>query len=136
MRVQDIMTGNPACCRSDSSLSESAKLMAEHDCGALPVVDENNAPVGIVTDRDICCRGVAEGRGGDAKVSDIMTRDVLTVSPEDDVEACCDKMEERQVRRAVVIDGEGKCCGMVAQADIARKANSDITAELVRDVSM
>jgi CBS domain-containing protein len=135
MRVQDIMTSDPACCRPDSSIVEAAKLMAEKDCGALPVVDEAGAPVGVVTDRDICCRGVAEGKSGETEVSEVMSSDVLTVAPEDEISACCDRMEERQVRRAVVTDGNGKCCGMVAQADIAREADSAETAELVRDVS-
>ena len=135
MRVQDIMTSDPACCRPDSSIVEAARLMAEKDCGALPVVDETGAPVGVVTDRDICCRGVAEGKSGETRVSEVMSSDVLTVAPEDDVSTCCNRMEERQVRRAVVTDGAGKCCGIVAQADVAREADSAETAELVRDVS-
>lgn len=135
MQVQDIMTADPVCCRKETSLTEAAKLMAENDCGALPVVDESGAPQGVVTDRDICCRGVAQQKPGDTPVSEVMTREVLTVSPEDDVSSCCDRMEERQVRRAVVTDDSGKCCGMVAQADVAREAGSAETAELVQDVS-
>ncbi len=135
MRVQDIMTKDPTCCRPDNSIAEAAKLMSKMDCGALPVVDEAGVLVGVVTDRDICCRGVAEGKSGNIWVAELMSSDVLTVALADDISACCDRMEERQVRRAIVIDDAGKCCGIVAQADIARKGTSGDTFELVRDVS-
>lgn len=135
MRVQDIMTADPVCCRRDSTIADAAKLMAENDCGALPVVDESGAPEGVVTDRDICCRAVAEGKSNDTPVSEVMSTDVVTAKPDEDVSSCCDRMEDRQVRRAVVTDETGKCCGIVAQADIARDADSAATAELVQDVS-
>lgn len=135
MQVQDIMTRDPACCAQDSTIQEAAKLMAQHSIGAVPVLDDTGAPIGIVTDRDICCGAVAEGKSGEIAVSEIMTRDVLTTSPEEDVSSCCNKMEQRQVRRAVVTDADGKCCGIVAQADVARKAQGAETADLVQKVS-
>ena len=64
-----------------------------------------------------------------------MFTDLLTTTPDEDVSSCCDKMEERQVRRAIVTDKTGKCCGMIAQADIARDADGEETAELVQEIS-
>ncbi|WP_017927554.1 CBS domain-containing protein [Limimaricola hongkongensis] len=135
MQVQDIMTSNPTCCGRDTTIQEAAKLMAEQSIGALPVLNDAGEPVGVVTDRDICCGAVAEGKSGETAVSDVMSSDVLTTSAEEEVSSCCDKMEERQVRRAVVTDEAGKCCGMVAQADVAREAQGTETADLVQKVS-
>jgi len=135
MQVQDIMTSNPTCCGGNTTIQEAAKLMAEQSIGALPVLNEAGEPIGVVTDRDICCGAVAEGKSGATAVSDVMSTDVLTTTADEEVSSCCNKMEERQVRRAVVTDGEGKCCGMVAQADVAREAQRAETADLVQKIS-
>ena len=135
MQVQEIMTSNPTCCGPDASVQEAAKLMKDNSVGSIPVVNDAGEPVGIVTDRDICCGAVAQGKGTGSRVSDVMSKDVLTAAPDEDVESCCDKMEEKQVRRAVVTDDAGKCCGIVAQADVAREADGKETAELVQKVS-
>ena len=131
MQVQEIMTSNPTCCGPDASVQEAAKLMDDKSVGSIPVVNDAGEPVGIVTDRDICCGAVAQGKGTDTRVSEVMSKDVLTASPDEDVESCCNKMEEKQVRRAVVTDDTGKCCGIVAQADVAQEADGKETAELV-----
>tara|TARA_B100002049_G_C16014846_1_gene347508 strand:- start:200 stop:634 length:435 start_codon:yes stop_codon:yes gene_type:complete len=135
MQVQEIMTSNPTCCGPDASVQEAAKLMKDNSVGSIPVVNDAGEPVGIVTDRDICCGAVAQGKGTDTRVSDVMSKDVLTAAPDEDVESCCNKMEEKQVRRTVVTDDAGKCCGIVAQADVAREADGKETAELVQEVS-
>ncbi|KZY00138.1 MAG: CBS domain-containing protein [Sulfitobacter sp.] len=135
MQVQEIMTSNPTCCGPDASVQEAAKLMKDNSVGSIPVVNDAGEPVGIVTDRDICCGAVAQGKGTDTCVSDVMSKDVLTAAPDEDVESCCNKMEEKQVRRTVVTDDAGKCCGIVAQADVAREADGKETAELVQEVS-
>ena len=135
MQVQEIMTSNPTCCGPDASVQEAAKLMDDKSVGSIPVVNDAGEPVGIVTDRDICCGAVAQGKGTDTRVSDVMSKDVLTAAPDEDVESCCNKMEEKQVRRTVVTDDAGKCCGIVAQADVAREADGKETAELVQEVS-
>jgi len=135
MQVQEIMTSNPTCCGPDASVQDAAKLMNDKSVGSIPVVNDAGEPVGIVTDRDICCGAVAQGKGADTRVSDVMSKDVLTAKPDEDVESCCNKMEEKQVRRAVVTDDAGKCCGIVAQADVAREAGGKETAELVQEIS-
>ena len=82
MHVKDIMTKDPACCDKDASVQDAAKLMVGNDCGEIPVVDGEGGLVGVVTDRDICCRVVAEGKSPDTPVGDIMTRSVVTVTPD------------------------------------------------------
>jgi CBS domain-containing protein len=136
MQVREVMTPNPATCTAAASIREIALLMAEHDCGEIPVVDENGKPAGVVTDRDIACRAVANGRDPERTTAgDIMTTPVLTARPDDSLESCLADMERHQIRRVPVVDADGSCCGMVSQADIARAESSENVAEFVRDVS-
>ena len=135
MKAEDIMTPDPACCAPDDKVSEAARLMADNDCGQIPVTDESGKLVGVITDRDIACRCVAEGKPSDTPVSEIMSSTPVTVTPDTSVEECCGKMEDNQVRRLPVVDESGKCCGMVSQADIAQSAAKEDTGELVREVS-
>ena len=138
MNVKEVMTADPACCTSDMSLQEVAKLMVDNDCGCIPVVDsnDNKKPVGMITDRDITVRTVAEGKNPlDLKVSDAMTSNAITVTPMTSLEECCNLMESNQVRRVAVIDEKGACCGIIAQADIAVNADQRKTAEVVQEVS-
>lgn len=135
MEVKDLMTENPACCMPETSMREVANLMVDNDCGEIPILDENKNVVGVVTDRDIACRGIAQGKGQDTPVGEIMSNPVITVTPETDIHDCCNKMEQNQIRRIPVVDENGVCCGMVSQADIARNATGRETAEMVREVS-
>ena len=138
MNVREVMTADPACCTAETPLTEVAKMMVECDCGAIPVVDSNDSkkPVGMITDRDITIRTVAEGRNPlDLTASDAMTENVMTVTPNTSIEECCNLMEDQQIRRVVVVDDNGACCGMIAQADIAINADSRKTAEVVQEVS-
>ncbi len=138
MLVKEIMTENPACCMADDNLQEVAKMMVDNDCGCVPVVEDNtnNKPIGTITDRDICCRTVAEGKNPlEMTARDVMSKNVVTVTPETSVEDCCNTMEDNQIRRVVVVDNKGSCCGMVAQADIANNAGNNKTAEVVQEVS-
>src|SRR5687768_11839838 len=85
MLVKDVMTPDPACCISETALQEVAQLMVDHDCGEIPVVDskETNRPIGVITDRDIVCRAVAQGLNPlDLTVADCMTTPCVTVTPE------------------------------------------------------
>lgn len=135
MNVSEIMTSNPACCKETASGRDAAKLMVENDCGEIPIVDHEGGLVGVITDRDICCRIVAEGKPADTRVEDVMTRSVVSVTPDTSVEECCTTMKKSQVRRVPVIDDDGKCCGMVSQADIARSGSKSQTAVLVEEIS-
>lgn len=135
MRVQEIMTADPACCAPDDSLKDVACLMVEYDCGEIPVV-QNKRPVGVVTDRDITARIVAKGKNPlEMSARDCMTSPAITVKPDTSLDECCQTMEAHQIRRVPVVDETGSCCGMVSQADIARHASARKTAEVVREVS-
>ena len=135
MKIQEIMTPNPACCAPETSLRDVARLMVEHDCGEIPVLRDGR-PVGVITDRDITARAVAAGRNPlDTKASECMSSPVITVSPDTNVNDCCDTMEEHQIRRIPVVDESGSCCGMVSQADIAKHASAKKTAQVVKEVS-
>lgn len=139
MEVRKIMTKNPACCTSDSTLQEVAHMMEMYDCGCIPVVEShnNNKPIGTITDRDIAVRAFAAGSNPlEMKASDIMTSDVATITPEASVEHCRDVMENRQIRRILVVDKTGRCVGIVAQADVVQADSSPSqTAEFMRDIS-
>jgi CBS domain-containing protein len=138
MNVSEIMTKDPACCTPDTSLQDVAKMMVDSDCGCIPVVDSEDSkmPVGMITDRDITCRVVAKGQNPlDLTAQDAMTTTVVSVTPDTSVEDCCNLMEESQIRRVAVVDENGACCGIVAQADVANNASESKTAEVVQEVS-
>ncbi|CAN5793318.1 CBS domain-containing protein [soil metagenome] len=138
MKVEEIMTKNPACCTADSKLQEVAQMMVKNDCGCIPVVENENSkkPIGMITDRDITIRTVAEGKNPlDLTAGDVMTDQVITVTSDTSVEDCCNKMESNQIRRVAVVDENGGCCGIVAQADVAINADKNKTAEVVQEVS-
>jgi CBS domain-containing protein len=138
MLVKEIMTENPACCTAESNLQEVAKMMLDNDCGAIPVVEDNNhkRPIGVVTDRDITVRTVAKGENPlNMSAKSVMTKNVFTVTPDTTVEECVNLMEEHQVRRVPVVDDDGNCIGMVAQADIAIKAKDSEAEDMVEEVS-
>jgi len=136
VKVRDVMTQNPVCCNPDTNLRDVATLMLRHDCGEIPVVDKlTNTPVGVITDRDITCRCVAMGENPEQVVAaDCMSKPVVTVTPDTSVDVCCAAMEKNQIRRVPVVDETG-CCGMVSQADIARKTSERKTAEVVKKIS-
>jgi CBS domain-containing protein len=137
MQVKDVMTANPACTTPETPLHEVARLMLDHDCGEIPVVEshERKVPVGVVTDRDIVCRVVANGQDPrEARANDAMTTPAVTVTPDTSLEECSRIMEQKQIRRVPVVDGEG-ICGIVALADLARQAKPGLTTELIKEVS-
>jgi CBS domain-containing protein len=138
MRVSEVMTKDPACCTPETGLREVGRLMVENDCGEIPVVDGKRTmrPVGVVTDRDIVVRCVAEAKNPlEAEAGDVMSSPVVTITPDMSLEQVADLMEEHQLRRVPVVDEAGAICGIVAQADIARHAPARDVAEVVREVS-
>lgn len=138
MQVRDVMTSDPACCTPDSTLQRVAELMVENDCGEIPVVDNiaSMKPIGVITDRDITCRAVAKGLNpATLTAGDCMTQPCVTVKPDTTIDACCNLMEEKQIRRVPVVDESGACCGIVALADIAKHAGKSDAGELVKEVS-
>ncbi len=137
MKAKDILTANVATATPETSVQEIAKMLVEHDCGAIPIVksETSRKPVGIVTDRDIVCRVVAVGNNPrELTAGDCMSSPCVTVTPATHLDVCCTTMEKSRIRRLVVVDQDGVCCGIVAQADIARRI-ADKAGEIVREVS-
>ena len=136
MDIRSVMTPNPVCCTQGTTLQEAARLMLQHDCGQIPVMDGSRQPIGVITDRDIATRGVAQGCDPTTTtVGECMSSPVLTVQEDRPLEDCCQMMEQAKIRRVVVVDGRGGISGIVAQADIAMHLDSKDTAELVEVIS-
>jgi CBS domain-containing protein len=134
--ARDVMTAEPACCTPETTLDEVARLMLENDCGEIPVINRSDQPVGVVTDRDIVCRVVAEGKNPTAHTAgSCMTRPVLTVSSDTPIDEVFAVMESHQIRRVPVVDEDGCCAGIISQADLAEVAPSRQTAELLSQIS-
>lgn len=138
MQVKDMMTANPACCTGDTSLPEVAKMMVEKDCGEIPIIEdeESRLPIGVITDRDIVCRVVANKRNPlDLTAADCMTKSIVTVTPNMSLEECCRIMEDKLIRRVPVVDDRGACVGIVAIADIALHTGKNVAGHVVKEVS-
>ena len=136
---KEVMTQNPVCCEPGDSVSRVAGVMRQQDVGSVPVVDSQKGRqlVGIVTDRDLVVKVLADGRAADqATVKDAMTANPVCCREEDQVTQALDRMKERQVRRMPIVDGTGRLVGIIAQADIATRINRDQqTGELVEAIS-
>jgi CBS domain-containing protein len=134
--ARDVMTADPACCSATATIDEVARLMVQNDCGEIPIVDASNRPIGVITDRDIVCRVVADGKNAIGQTADkVMTSPVVSISSDTPLDEVIETMERHQIRRVLVIDGEGCCAGIIAQADIATDASPRRAGELVREVS-
>ncbi len=135
MKVHEIMTGHPRSVAPDTTLVEAAGLMRELDVGALPVCTGDDL-AGIVTDRDLVVRGLADGRDPETtRVSDVMSGGVEAVSADDDVENAVRIMEQRQIRRLPVLNREKELVGMISLGDIATSSNPAFGGTALRDVS-
>ena len=139
MKAQDIMSADPICVTPQTSMEEAARLMKDHDVGVLPVVSEEGSRqlVGVITDRDITIRHVAEGHGSpDCPVSEAMSENVKTCRADTSVEDLMDTMGREQVRRIPIVDERGALVGMVAQADVVLEAHNEKKAEeMVENIS-
>lgn len=139
MTARDLMTSNPACCTMDTPLPDVARLMVECDCGEIPVVEGNHlkTPVGVVTDRDIVCRAVADGKNPlTLTAGDVMTSPAVTAKEGDHMDNIKGMMETHQIRRVPVVDRTGEICGIVSLADIARREPRREVGEVVRHMSV
>jgi len=138
MQVKDLMTTDPVCCTAHTALPEVARMMVDHDCGEIPVVENTSSklPVGVVTDRDIVCRTLANGLNPlDLTAADCMSKPIVTVTADMSLEECCRIMEERLIRRLPVVDDRGSCIGIVALADISLHTGKNVAGHIVREVS-
>jgi CBS domain-containing protein len=134
--ARDVMTPDPSCCTLETTLDQVAKMMVLNDCGEIPIIDRSEQVVGVVTDRDIVCRMVAEGRNPAAYTAETcMSQPVVTVLTDTPLEEVVRTMEKHQLRRVPVVDESGRCKGIIAQADVAWLGRPEEVADLVREVS-
>jgi len=134
-QIRELMTVKPRTVKAGDSVVEAAKLMKGEDAGIAPIVDGDRL-VGVVTDRDIAIRVVAEGRDPESTtVDDIASQNVVTVDPEQDLDEALRLMAQHQLRRLPVVEEDGKLVGIVAQADVARRVDAARTGEVVGEIS-
>jgi CBS domain-containing protein len=133
--IRDVMTSNPCTIDADKSVAYAAKMMREEDVGLAPIV-EGEKLIGMLTDRDIAIRVVAEGKNPEqVKAVEVASKQVVTIDPQQDLDEALRIMAKHQVRRLPVVEEDGKLVGVVAQADIARTGDDSQTGELVQEIS-
>jgi CBS domain-containing protein len=133
--IRDVMTSNPCTIDADKSVAYAAKMMRDEDVGLAPIV-EGDKLIGMLTDRDIAIRVVADGKDPDqVKVREVAAIQVVTIDPQLDLDEALRIMAKHQVRRLPVVEEDGKLVGVVAQADVAREGDDTQTGKLVEEIS-
>jgi CBS domain-containing protein len=133
--IKDVMTSDPCSIDAGKSVAYAAKMMRDEDVGLAPIVEDDKL-IGMLTDRDIAIRVVAEGRNPDqTTVGEVASQQVVTIDPQQDLDEALRIMAKHQVRRLPVVEEDGRLIGVVAQADIARAGDDSQTGELVQEIS-
>jgi len=135
MKVKEIMTANPKACTTTTNLAEAASFMWDYNCGILPVVADGGRIVGLITDRDMCIGGATKNRNlSNIAVEEIMTGNVYSCAPEDDVRKALETMQQRKVRRLPVVAPDGTLEGLLSINDITLNAK-ETTDKKVPEIS-
>lgn len=133
--IREIMTANPSTIEPNNSIVEAARIMKQENAGVVPVT-ENGRLTGMVTDRDIAVRVVAEGKDPQSTtVREVASTDLVTVDPQQDLDEALRLMAQHQVRRLPVVEEDGRLVGVVAQADVAREGDDAKTGQVVQEIS-
>jgi CBS domain-containing protein len=132
--VQEAMTSNPTTVTPDTSAREAAEIMKSEDTGIVPIV-EGDRLTGVITDRDLALRIVAEGKSADTRVGELASKDLVTVDPQQSLEEAARLMAEHQVRRLPVVEEDGRLVGILAQKDVAEAGHDTLTGEVVERIS-
>jgi CBS domain-containing protein len=134
MKISEVMTTDVETIGADQTAREAASFMLRADAGSIPVC-EGDRVVGMITDRDIAVRGVAEGRGPDTPVSELMSDGIICAREDEDVDTVARRMSEEQIRRLPVLDADDKLCGIVSLGDLAREARGEAAEQALEGVS-
>ena len=138
-KCHEVMTKNPVCCWPNDSAAKAAELMKSGNIGSIPVIENEQIQklVGIVTDRDLALKIVAKGLDAKStKVEAVMTHKVVTCMADDDLQKALNAMAEHQLRRIPIVDNNHRVVGIIAQADVATRADQpEKTAEMVKEIS-
>jgi len=133
--IRDVMTSDPCTIDAEKPVAYAAKMMRDEDVGLAPIV-EGDKLIGMLTDRDIAIRVVAEGKDpNQVTVREVASKQVVTIDPQQDLDEALRIMAKHQVRRLPVVEEDGRLVGVVAQADVARKGDDSQTGELVQEIS-
>lgn len=132
--IREAMTANPTFVEPAATAEQAARLMKSEDVGSLPVC-EGERLVGVVTDRDLAIRVLAEGKSGETTVGEIASKNVVTIDPSQSLEEAARLMAEHQIRRLPVTEEDGKLVGILAQADVAQSGHDELTGEVVQQIS-
>ena len=134
MRISEVMTPNPRTVELSDTIQDAARIMREEDTGAVPVIEDGRV-VGMVTDRDIVIRAVADG-DYECSIDDIVTDDVVCATPDMDTAEAAELMSEHQIRRLPVVDDDENLVGIVSIGDLAVKEGRDArTGETLEQIS-
>lgn len=134
MNVSEVMTAQVATATPRTTIAEVARTMAEIESGAVPVTDDGKV-VGLITDRDIVLRVVAEGKGLDTPVAEAMTEGVETCREDDNVADATAKMGSKQIRRLVVLNADGKLAGILSLGDVAVDYGAKAVGKTLSEIS-
>ena len=134
MKVSEMMTRDVQTIQPDQTAQQAASFMLNTDAGSIPVT-EGERLIGMITDRDIAVRGVAQGYGPDTPVRELMTNDIVCAREDENVEDVASKMSEAQVRRLPVIDRDDRLCGIVSLGDLARESSDESAHQALEGVS-
>lgn len=133
--IREAMTPNPSTVQPTTSIVEAAQVMKSEDAGVVPVVDGEQL-IGMLTDRDIVIRIIAEGRDANSTtVGDIASRQLVTIDPQQEIDEAVRLMSQHQVRRLPVVEEDGRLVGVIAQADIAQTTDAATAGQMVEEIS-
>src|SRR5205814_3244433 len=138
MKVREAMSANPVCCLPSDSAMKVAATLREQNIGSLPVIADHDSRrlIGMITDRDLCCTVVADGLDpSKTTIEKSVTADPVTCRDGENVEHCERLMQEHQIRRIPIVDGEGRCIGIVAQADVTLQDRPERVSKTVAEIS-
>jgi CBS domain-containing protein len=134
MKISEVMTSEVQTVSGDQTAREAASFMLRAEAGSIPVC-EGDRVIGIITDRDIAVRGVAEGRGPDTPVRELMSDGIICAHEDDDVQEVARRMSAEQVRRLPVLDADDRLCGIVSLGDLARETDGEASHQALEGVS-
>jgi CBS domain-containing protein len=132
--VQAVMTKSPTTVTPDTPATEAARIMKTEDTGIVPIVDGDRLG-GVITDRDLTLRILAEGKSPDTKVGELASSDLVTIDPQQSLEEAARLMAEHQIRRLPVVEEDGRLVGILAQKDLAEAGHDTLTGEVVERIS-
>jgi CBS domain-containing protein len=135
MRCEELMTAEVGAVRPGEDIRSVARIMRELNVGFVPVCQSNGTIVGVITDRDIAIRAVAEGRACDTKVEDVMTDDIVSCHPSADIKEAERLMRVHQVNRIVVLEDDGRMAGVISLTDLAQYEDARKVGQMFGDIS-